>query len=155
MICSLGTQIPCSSAFRILVFVCPAQSSACHDILLTVRMGCNFDKQRIYENSDCNFCATLLDQRCLSRKSISNLVKHYRLWGFLMHFDVKYLLIFFRIRRVTLAYQGKRDTTTERFTFSFAVGDHLLGMKFIFIGKNPSTHEILFPNNNLVLFHQK
>ena len=64
-------------------------------------------------------------------------MKHYRLWGFQIHFDVKYLLILFRIRRVTLAYQGKRDTTPERFTFSFAIGDHLLGMKFIFIGKKP------------------
>ena len=72
-----------------------------------------------------------------------------------MHFDVKYLLILFRILRVTLAYQGKLDTTPDRFTFLFAIGVHLLGMKFIFIGKNPSIHEILFPNNNLVLFHQK
>ena len=47
------------------------------------------------------------------------------------------------------------DKTPERFIFSFAIGDHLLRMKLIFIGINPSTHEILFPNNNLVLFDQK
>ena len=74
-----------------------------------------------------------------------------------MHFDMKYFLILFRngFALLTLAYRGKRSTTPELFIFSFAIGDHLLGMKLIFLGINPSTHEILFPNSNLVLFHQK
>ena len=66
-----------------------------------------------------------------------------------------YWFCFVSFALLTLAYRGKRDITPERFLFSFAIGVHLLGMKLIFIGINPSPHEILFPNNNLLLFHQK
>ena len=45
--------------------------------------------------------ATFLNQRRFSRKSISNLIKHYHYHGgFQIHFDMKYLLILFRILRI-------------------------------------------------------
>ena len=53
-----------------------------------------------------------------------------------MHFDMKYFLIFISFALLTLVYRGKLDRTPELFIFLFAIGDHLLRMKFIFIAIN-------------------
>ena len=148
----MKTRIPYSLAFKILFFSCPAQTFCWHwgwDASLT--------KPRIYKIT--NFGATLLNQRCFSRKSVSNLMKQYRLFkGFRLTliWNINTWFRFVSFTPVDSGVRGKRDTTPElSFIFSFAISITYLKINYFFISTISSTHNILFPNNNVVLFHHE